>query len=478
MHSGFVCGLLLLSFAGTASAQSVGIGTTTPVASAALQISSINKGLLIPRLSTAARTAIAAPANGLLVYDSTSNSFWYYNRSSWVQLGSGGGGSAGWGTSGTDMYNINSGNVGIGNSGPLARLTVTGTGPWGTAAFQGATHVSHFNYPDGGGLQHTYIRGGTDGSNVLINEQAGMGNVGIGVLNPVSKLEVGGLLTARANAFLYNPLTGLQGGVLTVKNTTGNGQSLQMDGSNIQGTSLEGNLIQPRAIVLNPFGGNVGIGTDYNPVFSKLEIRINNEERGWAVGTSSYNLHSFLGGSGRSTNSEGAYIGTSGNLPNSVSPVPLHFFTNSQWAQMTLLPNGNAGIGTTTPNSKLEVNGSLSLPIRTVTGNYTLTQDDYTVIANLNNQPGNEITLTLPSPAGKKGRIYHIAGFQMPFNSNASKVVIKRHDGITVTELFQWYEPWDGVIEFREYRRSVTLQSDGSNWFVINADYFLCTDYR
>ncbi len=54
-------------------AQNVGIGTLTPDASAALDISNTGKGLLIPRMSTASINAITNPAKGLLVYDSVAN---------------------------------------------------------------------------------------------------------------------------------------------------------------------------------------------------------------------------------------------------------------------------------------------------------------------------------------------------------------------------------------------------------------------
>lgn len=50
------------------TAQSVGIGTNTPNASAMLDITSTNKGLLIPRMTAANRLAIVSPANGLMVY--------------------------------------------------------------------------------------------------------------------------------------------------------------------------------------------------------------------------------------------------------------------------------------------------------------------------------------------------------------------------------------------------------------------------
>jgi len=45
-----------------AAAQNVGIGTTTPHASAKLDITATNAGLLIPRLTTAQRTGIASSA--------------------------------------------------------------------------------------------------------------------------------------------------------------------------------------------------------------------------------------------------------------------------------------------------------------------------------------------------------------------------------------------------------------------------------
>ena len=64
----------------TSPAQGVGIGTSAPAASAALDISSTGKGVLVPRLTAAQRTGIAAPATGLLVFqtDGTQPGFWYY----------------------------------------------------------------------------------------------------------------------------------------------------------------------------------------------------------------------------------------------------------------------------------------------------------------------------------------------------------------------------------------------------------------
>lgn len=62
----------------------------TPHAAAMLDITSTNKGLLIPRLTTAQRTGITGVPDGLMVYDSTLRKFMYYNQNeaAWKLLGS------------------------------------------------------------------------------------------------------------------------------------------------------------------------------------------------------------------------------------------------------------------------------------------------------------------------------------------------------------------------------------------------------
>ena len=69
----------------TGSGQ-LGIGTTTPSASAVLDVSSTTQGLLPPRMTTAQRDAILSPADGLVIFNITNNSLQVKNSLGWVSL--------------------------------------------------------------------------------------------------------------------------------------------------------------------------------------------------------------------------------------------------------------------------------------------------------------------------------------------------------------------------------------------------------
>lgn len=79
--------LSMLTFFG--NAQNIAVTDDenyTAEPSAMLDVKSLDKGVLVPRLSTLQRTAIESPARGLLVYDTDFNNFFYYNGSDWVSL--------------------------------------------------------------------------------------------------------------------------------------------------------------------------------------------------------------------------------------------------------------------------------------------------------------------------------------------------------------------------------------------------------
>ena len=101
----------------------IGVGTTTPDASAALDITASNKGFLMPRMATAERTAIASPASGLQVYDTNTKSIWYFDGTVWVEQASGSAAKFVDGTNPADAV-FTGGYVGIGIPEPLSLLHV------------------------------------------------------------------------------------------------------------------------------------------------------------------------------------------------------------------------------------------------------------------------------------------------------------------------------------------------------------------
>ncbi|MBL0357844.1 MAG: hypothetical protein IPP72_13575 [Chitinophagaceae bacterium] len=89
------------------ASQNVGIGTTTPNASAQLEIQSATKGLLLPKISIGnvkLAAPVTAPATGLLVYNTNTaisggegEGFYYWNGTEWINLKTA---SNAWGTNG------------------------------------------------------------------------------------------------------------------------------------------------------------------------------------------------------------------------------------------------------------------------------------------------------------------------------------------------------------------------------------------
>lgn len=89
-----LCFAFFLIFANQISAQNVGVNTTTPNASAMLDVVSTNSGILVPRLTMVQRNAIALPATSLLIYQTDNTPGYYYNSGTptspvWIRLFSG-----------------------------------------------------------------------------------------------------------------------------------------------------------------------------------------------------------------------------------------------------------------------------------------------------------------------------------------------------------------------------------------------------
>jgi len=117
--------VLVIISLGLSAQVSINTDGSSADGSAMLDVKSTTKGMLVPRMSTAQRTAISSPATGLLVFDETTGGFWFYNGSAWTDLSAA---DNDWTTSGNDIYSANTGNVGIGTSTPIAGLDINRVG--------------------------------------------------------------------------------------------------------------------------------------------------------------------------------------------------------------------------------------------------------------------------------------------------------------------------------------------------------------
>ncbi|MEI6577704.1 MAG: hypothetical protein WCO63_16125, partial [Bacteroidota bacterium] len=82
--------LLMSLFGAEAFAQGIGISeaSITPNANSILELRSTLRGFLAPRMTTAQRTTLGGltPAAGMLVYDTDTKSFWYYDNAGWNKM--------------------------------------------------------------------------------------------------------------------------------------------------------------------------------------------------------------------------------------------------------------------------------------------------------------------------------------------------------------------------------------------------------
>jgi hypothetical protein len=189
---------------------------------------------------------------------------------------------------------------------------------------------------------------------------------------------------------------------------------------------------------------SVGIGTSHPK--ARLEINGQNSEAGFrAAWGGSYPL---LYGEFKHTGSGGLKINAN---------------AGGGWADMSLQTEGTTrlfiesagkvGIGTSSPNSSLDVAGSMAVMYRYVVSDQNVMDYDCVIAVNAS---GGARHLYLPSAVGTAGRVYTVKKVDSSSNSVFVEASAGQHvDGYSYVVLA---EQWN----------SVTVVSDGSNWLIIS----------
>ncbi|MBK9388635.1 MAG: hypothetical protein IPN68_00055 [Bacteroidetes bacterium] len=210
--SGIVLLLMLLlsviDVGKTYGQQGVGISENpiVPNSSSILELQSTLRGFLAPRMTTVERTAIVSPAQGLLVFDTTTQSFWYYN-SGWKAIASTSIGSA------NQLLGMNSGIPSLANEyknlNGSSNITVTHTA--GNIGLNTIQDIQTISSPTFNGLS---INDAATQTNIL-NNTINLGNASTDVIDITGVTNING-----GNLTLASPLTEITGATLNVSDGT------------------------------------------------------------------------------------------------------------------------------------------------------------------------------------------------------------------------------------------------------------------
>lgn len=362
------------------SAQNIGINETgaNPHGSAILDVSSTNKGMLVPRLTTAQRTSIAGPANGLLVYDTNTSSFWFYDGGAWVELVSG----TVNGNTLDEAYDEGGAGAGrtiIADAGPVAvqggdGLLVTGTFASGQAIGNPGAGTRMFFNP-----RKAAFRAGNVSGNQWNGPNVGNYSAAFGRSNEASgesSLTAGNSNVASGQ---YSVALGTNNGSTGLGSVT-IGQSNLANNDGAFASGRESNAAGVASVSLGEACNALG---DFSVAMGNQSTT--NGENSMGLGNSCLANGDDAVAIGRQTTANGnssTAIGNStfadafnafalgryneggGNATTWVPTDPLFEIGNgsaltNRSNALTVLKNGNTGIGTSTPSARLHLNGTL-----------------------------------------------------------------------------------------------------------------------
>jgi hypothetical protein len=266
------CLTILFIFGTLSLFAQVGINNTSPDSSSVLDIQSNEKGVLIPRMTSSERTMISNPADGLLVFDSSTKSFWFRKAGKWTELIDKA--TEKWKENGSDIF-YNTGRVGIGTNSPDRQLhshfsnsnintsgfLIDQDGPGDAFMNFGLTGSHHYSLgvdqSDGAKFKIGYFPTGPFG--VHTGTKFAMrtnGQVGIGTASPSDRMQIDADSAEAALRVRIAGATKLRirenGGVSIGQNATTPTNGLRVKGV----VQPDGNISTPNNLLIESTGAN------------------------------------------------------------------------------------------------------------------------------------------------------------------------------------------------------------------------------
>jgi hypothetical protein len=481
-------------------------------ANALLELESTSKGFLLPRMSTVQRLAISSPAEGMMVYDLTASCTYIYRDATrqWyslcaadsltasngltkvgrdVQLGGTLTQTTNIAQAGNNLNITGNGSLGVGTNAPNATTRAdiearAGEDPLRLGGLRtGASTDSIMTVDAASGILRkrtladvlqdqdeyvwkldgnltTSVRSlGTKSNyalpiitnNVERMRIAATGEVGIGTSSPTNKL------TVEASADPLK-LVGLQtaaqtDSLLTVDFATGVVRKITIDSVASRGIvaenaiTKEGNIVRlggnlNRATTIGASGANTIAITGLQTAAMTDSLITQDAATGILrkITIDSVASRGIVAENG--VNKEGNIVRLGGTLNRTT--------TVAQATNDFAFTGGKVGVGAATPNSTLQVGGSVAVPISVKSSGYTMSVDDHTIIGDCTS---GGFTLTLPSAASCVGRTYIIIKGDATTNVLTFSSAIRLSLSQTMPSV--------------NYNVRLHVQSDGTDWWLV-----------
>lgn len=233
---------------------------------------------------------------------------------------------------------------------------------------------------------------------------------------------------------------------------------LNLDGSSIQArqnSSISGKIEMP--LKLNPFGGNIGVGLGATLPSAKLHLAGNMKI------------------DGNNTLEFGS------DVPNkniNAGKIGYQAFGNADALDIVGAGSTNNRKINLYAEAGVTVTGSMKLPAKIVIADYTLTDADFTIMADMENNINKVININLPTPsASLNGRIYIITAINLPnsYSTNGANIGFVNVNNLTLNNTYQsyrlYYKYKEGVPILEAYRYtlidSFTVQCINNQWRII-----------